>query len=349
MLKSWVSGGSFIISRDWSDEFHSRVADLLSKNRFDVIHAVRPNMFQYVPENTSNYTVLDTENVETQVVRRTFESKPFTLSGLLSLFESKRLEEYERMACAKADLVLTVTDEDNAALTALATSAAGDVQSTPIKTVPIGVDTEYFAYSWQPHPDPRSLFVGTMYWPPNVDCVTYYCRDILPLIRKSIRATQFDIVGLRPARAVIDLEKRVAGIHVSGSVDDVRPYMSRSRVLVVPLRAGSGMRVKILNAMAVGVPVVTTSIGCEGISGLVPVAKPTRLDANREANIWIADSPEEFSEAVVTLIRDDELASTISRNGRKLMLQRYDWTIIRQEILRIYDRIERDLGKRRSV
>lgn len=327
----------------------SMVDDVVSKNQFDVIHVVRPNMFQYVPDNTGTYVVLDTENVEARIVHRIFESRPATISGLFSRFESGRLEKYERTVCRRADLVLTVTEEDKAVLSTLAADGSQDARSIHIQTVPIGVDTHYFSYSWQPEPEPRSVFVGTMYWPPNVECVTRYCRDILPIIRESAPGLQFDIVGLRPARAVVELGRHVAGVHVSGSVEDVRPYMSRSRVFVVPLRAGSGMRVKILNAMATGVPVVTTSIGCEGIDGLVTVRTPTDSDANLEANIWVADSPEGFAEAVATLTRNDELATRLSRNGRKLMEERYDWGIISQRLLGLYDRIEADLKKRKAA
>jgi sugar transferase (PEP-CTERM/EpsH1 system associated) len=348
LLRSLVNGKSFIISRDWAGEFRSRVNDLLSKHPFDVIHVVRANMFQYVPADPCSYVVLDTENVEAQVVRRTFESKPFTVSGFLSLFESKRLEEYERMVCAKADLVLTVTEEDKDALSAHMVSMSGKkTRSTPIDIVPIGVDTGYFAYSWRPHPDPRAVLVGTMYWPPNVDCAVHFCRDILPLARKEIPELAFEIVGLRPTKKVVRLQQRLHGVRVTGSVEDVRPYMLHSRVFVVPLRAGSGMRVKILNAMAVGIPVVTTSIGCEGIDGLVQVQQPLAGHDNRDANIWVADSPHEFARAVVTLMTNDGIARTLSRNGRTLMETVYDWSIIRNRILDLYDRIEQEIPSRR--
>jgi glycosyltransferase involved in cell wall biosynthesis len=193
------------------------------------------------------------------------------------------------------------------------------------------------------------VFVGTMYWPPNVDSVIHFCNDILPIARSEIPELRFDIVGLRPTRPVLNLQSAVPPVRVVGSVPDVRPYMAQSRVLVVPLRAGSGMRVKILNAMAVGIPVVTTSIGCEGIDGLVPVQQPLSDHDNRNANIWVANSPHDFARAVVTLMRDDELASTLSYNGRQLMTQRYSWATIAQQILRVYDHIEVELKERRSA
>jgi len=343
-LKSRMTRQSFIMIRDRSTEFESRLRDLLRERRYDVIHTVRLNMFQYVPaQGSSCTTVLDTENVESLVLRRMFQSDPLSIRGLLSLLESKRLADYERAACSRADFVLTVTDEDKSALTRLVANSAGKTPAPRIETIPIGVDTNYFTPSWRMPAEPRSLFVGTMYWPPNVDSVIHFCKDILPIAQSEIPELRLDIVGLRPTRSVLNLEGSVPGVHVVGSVPDVRPYMAGSRVFVVPLRAGSGMRVKILNAMAVGIPVVTTSIGCEGIDGLVQVKEPLADHDNRDANIWIANSPSEFARAVVTLITNDEIARTLARNGRALMETVYDWSIIRNRILDLYDRIEQEI------
>jgi glycosyltransferase involved in cell wall biosynthesis len=190
------------------------------------------------------------------------------------------------------------------------------------------------------------VFVGTMYWPPNVDSVIHFCKDILPIVRRDMPELRFDIVGLRPAKPVLQLQKTVPHVRVVGSVPDVRPYMAESRVFVVPLRAGSGMRVKILNAMAVGIPVVTTSIGCEGIDGLVPVQEPHADHDNGDANIWVADSPEDFARALITLMTNDGIARTLSRNGRALMEAMYGWDSIRGRIIDLYGRIAEDLTAR---
>ena len=347
LAKSVVDGQSFIVSRDFSASMNSKVAAVLSGLHFDVVHAVRPNMFQYVPEGTDLYKVLDTENVESRIVQRLSRKSPFSPRSLVYLHESRKLEKYEVTACTAADLVLTVTDNDREELVRLIQPRARGSRSPKIEVVPIGVDTEYFSRSWKDERVARCVFVGTMYWPPNVDSAIYFCEHILPLARKHIPELEFDIVGLRPAKAVLKLEKRIRGVRVFASVDDVRPYMSESRVFVVPLRAGSGMRVKILNAMAVGIPVVSTSVGCEGIAGLVPVKERASESDNRDANIWIADSRQDFSRAVVTLMKDDELARTLSRNGRKLMETAYDWSIIRRKIVSVYDEIEEEIERRR--
>ncbi len=346
---SFLRGKPFIIARDYVAEMDAKVQELLATNSYDVVHIDHLQMAQFVPNGGRTVTLLDEHNVEWRIIERVARSESGMAKRIVAAVEWRKLREFEAAACRDADYVLTVTKEDSNALSALEKDGSDSCQPCKIYTIPIGVDTRYFEYSWQPDPEPRSVFVGTMYWPPNVDCVTRYCRDILPLIRRRAPSLEFDIVGLRPTAAVVELGRHAPGVHVSGSVEDVRPYMSRSRVFVVPLHAGSGMRVKILNAMAVGAPVVTTSVGCEGIEGLVTVRKPVQSNPNREANIWVADSPEDFAEAVVTLAGDEDLAAGLSRNGRKLMVEKYDWGIIRQDVLGLYDRIEADINRKRAA
>jgi glycosyltransferase involved in cell wall biosynthesis len=321
---------------------------MLGSGSYDVIHVDHLQMAQFVPDNEQILNILDEHNVEWRIIERIAHSDGSLLKRSLAKIEYPKLRQFEKEMCMRAHYVLTVTDEDKSALGQLVGRVAGSPGYPLIETIPIGVDTDYFSHSWQRDQRDKCVFVGTMYWPPNVDSVIHFCQDILPLAKKDLPELAFEVVGLRPTRAVLELQERMPSVHVTGSVDDVRPYMSHSRAFVVPLRAGSGMRVKILNAMATGVPVVTTSIGCEGIDGLVPVREPSCADANREANVWIADTPQEFAGAVVALTRDDELAASISRNGRELMVERYDWRIISQRVLDLYARIETDLEKRRA-
>lgn len=343
---SFLRGKPFIVARDYVAQMDAMLRRLLAWRAYDVIHVDHLQMAQFVPDGARVATLLDEHNVEWRIIERIAHSDPSRIKRLVAKHEYPKLCSFETLACEKADYVLTVTEEDKAVLSGSLGTGAEDRMTLRIEAIPIGVDIEYFDYSWKPTKSANSMFVGTLYWPPNIDSVTHFSRDILPLVREEIPDAGFDIVGLRPAKAVVGLGKSIAGVDVTGSVDDVRPYMSRSRVFVVPLRAGSGMRVKILNAMAVGVPVVSTSIGCEGIEGLVTVRKPADSGANRQANIWIADSRAEFSEAVVTLTRDEELATMLSHNGRKLMVDKYDWEIIRQKILEFYGEIETDLKKK---
>jgi glycosyltransferase involved in cell wall biosynthesis len=341
---SFACGRSFVVARDYVDSVNALVRRMLASRSYDVTHVDHLQMAQFVPDNGQTLNVLDEHNVEWRIVERIARSNPSAAKRLLARIEYPKLRQFEREMCMRAHYVLTVTDEDNAALGKLVGRVADSPGYPLIETIPIGVDTDYFSYEWQCDRHAKCVFVGTMYWPPNVDSVLHFCRDILPLARSDVPELEFDIVGLRPTKAVFGLERTHSRVRVTGSVDDVRPYMARSRVLIVPLRSGSGMRVKILNAMAAGVPIVTTSIGCEGIEGLMPVEEPIADHPNDNANIWIADSPKNFSRAVVTLTRDDKLARTLSRNGRELVETKYDWSIISKRIVEVYDRIEENIA-----
>jgi glycosyltransferase involved in cell wall biosynthesis len=147
---------------------------------------------------------------------------------------------------------------------------------------------------------------------PNADGVQFFCREILPIIRRAEPEVTFTIVGRSPTPAVRRLcEER--GVEVTGRVEDIRPYLARSAVYVVPLRIGGGTRLKIFEAMSSGRAVVSTSIGAEG------------LPTENGRHLLVADTPGAFAEAVVRLLRDVPARQTIEREARALVTDRYDW------------------------
>jgi glycosyltransferase involved in cell wall biosynthesis len=166
------------------------------------------------------------------------------------------------------------------------------------------------------------LFIGNMQYPPCVDAVLYFYREIFPRIRRAIGAVDLWIVGRDPRPEVLQLKGE--GIHVTGRVEDVVPYYRQSAVCVVPLRAGGGTRLKILEAMALGRPVVSTTIGCEG------------LEVVDGEHLLIADSPEQFAEKTVRLLTDRQLYQHISTNGRQVVEARYDWDKIAERLMEVY-------------
>jgi glycosyltransferase involved in cell wall biosynthesis len=180
--------------------------------------------------------------------------------------------------------------------------------------IPTGVDTKYFA----PRPasaqaSRRIVFTGSMDWLPNSDGVVYFCHEILPLIRRAEPDTTFTIVGRSPTPAVRRLVEN-EGIEVTGRVEDVRPYLQNAAVYVVPLRIGGGTRLKIFEAMAAGRAVVSTTIGAEG------------LPTEHGRHLLLADTPRDFADAVITLLRDPATRSAIEAEGRALVTGRYDWS-----------------------
>ncbi len=185
-----------------------------------------------------------------------------------------------------------------------------------------------------------------MSWRPNEDAALYFVRDIYPLIKKITSSPERDaainqspppggegqgggsprsslklyLVGKDPTPAVEDLRRSDRSIEITGYVKDIKQYIEAADVFIVPLRIGSGTRLKILEAMALGRPVVSTSIGCEG------------LDVTPGENIFIADTPEDFSRRVLDLLQDRDLAQRIGRAGKKLVEEKYNWDTIEQAL-----------------
>ena len=328
-LLSLLRHESFFMIRDRYSGMIVKARELLGDPdaphpRFDAIHVDHLQMMSYIrdlPTRTMR-VVLDNHNVEFRIPKRLSETpggNPVFRAFLRG--EWPKLRAFERRACRDADHVLAVSKEDAAELTALDPEAL----TGKISVVPIGVDLDYWG---SVRPDPGAmgiLSIGTMYWPPNVDALRYFCADILPLIWETLPEARLTIVGARPTAAVRALAKAETRITVTGSVPDVRPFAARDGgVFIVPLRSGSGMRVKILNAMAMGLPVVSTTVGAEGI------------DVVDGENILLADEPAAFARAVVSLLGDRPRAARIGGAGRALMEARYGWDAVAVDLLRVY-------------
>jgi sugar transferase (PEP-CTERM/EpsH1 system associated) len=188
--------------------------------------------------------------------------------------------------------------------------------------VPNGVDTKDYRPLPQEATSPALMFIGSMRYSPCNDAVLYFADEVLPLIRRIMPEVEMWIVGPNPSAQVRRLDGE--GTHVTGRVDDVRPYYARCSVCVVPLRAGGGTRLKILEAMALGRPVVTTTMGCEGL-GVVD-----------GEHLLVADTPAKFAEQVLRLLTDRTLYERLVTNGRALVVAQYEWDAIAETHLHMY-------------
>jgi glycosyltransferase involved in cell wall biosynthesis len=196
-----------------------------------------------------------------------------------------------------------------------------------VDVIPNGVDLE----KYQPLPLPSEtaarslLFLGNMGYPPCADAALYFCEQIFPIIHKTENTSEFWVVGRDPRPEVLELNND--RIHVTGRVEDVIPYYLQSSICVVPLRAGGGTRLKILEAMALGRPVVSTTIGCEG------------LNVENGKHLLIADSPAEFAQQTIRLFQDRHLYQRISANGRRLVETQYGWDQIAKKLMDVYSEL----------
>jgi glycosyltransferase involved in cell wall biosynthesis len=285
---------------------------------FDGVYADQLNMAMYALNVPAARRVLDEHNVLWALCKRICATLPHGPRRWALEREWRLLREYEREMSRRFNAILTVSEADR---TALAEVADGPAR---LEVMPIAIDPGGYVIPRQPT-EPHILHLGTMFWPPNSDAVLWFAREIYPRIQARLPAVRFSIVGAHPPPEVCALAAGDASITVTGYVPDTEPILRRSSLLVVPLRAGGGMRVKILNALAQGLPIVTTTIGYEGIA-----AVPGR-------DLLVADTPEAFAAACLRVLTDEALAQTLAANGRGLVEQVYDYRVVCKTLDEIFE------------
>ncbi|HEX9371404.1 MAG TPA: glycosyltransferase, partial [Roseiflexaceae bacterium] len=255
LLASLASARPFLMLRDESRAMRRLAANLVARERFDLAQADQLNMVQFGLASGLPL-VFDAHNAVWTIFQRLARQERGPKRLLLEL-EWRKLKRYEGRVCRASAAVMAVSAEDRVALRA---AGARD----PISVIPIAVDIAGVEPARR-KPDAQGILsMATMYWPPNIDGVLWFAREVLPLIRRAAPDAPFFVVGARPPAEVQALGDDPT-IAVTGYVDDPAPYLESSALMVVPLRAGGGMRVKILEALARGIPIVSTTIGAEGI------------------------------------------------------------------------------------
>jgi glycosyltransferase involved in cell wall biosynthesis len=259
-------------------------------------------------------TVLFAHNVEHMIWKRLAEVEGRGWRRFFLEIEWRKMRRYEARVCALARLTVAVSEVDRALLAALAPRAR-------IRATPTGVDTRYFAPNGGPAAATGIVFTGSMDWFPNEDAILYFIEAMLPMIRREAPGTPVTVVGRNPTPRLRAAAER-AGLTLTGTVDDVRPYMAEAAVYMVPLRVGGGTRLKIFEALAMGKAVVSTAVGAEGLP----------LEHGR--HFLQADAPADFARSVVELLRDPARRQVLGGAGRRLVVERYSWAQVAEEFER---------------
>lgn len=296
-----------------------RLEKLLAERRFDLIHVNQIMVWQYLPQPVTTPVILCKDNVWTDLAEVEAQAATGILSRRLKQIDAARMRRYETQAVESSNHCVVVSEADAGLMQQLAPAA-------PLSVIPNGVDIDYFRPSSETAERPHLVFTGAMGWPPNADAVLYFGREILPNIQSRFPEVQLFIVGLHPPEAVKALGQQ-PHIHVTGFVDDVRPYMGNAAVYVVPLRSGSGTRLKILEALAMGKAVVSTTIGAEG------------LEVVDGQHLLLADEPQEFAAAVCELLQNPARRQALGKAGRALVEAAYDWKAIAAELDNVYHQV----------
>jgi len=311
---SLFSRTSFQTSSLCKNEMQSTLRKLLSEQPYDIIQVESSQLsnFEYVGNAK---TVLDEHNIEYELLQRMYHTERSPLRRIYNGLEYYKFRREEQRSWRHVDACVFTSAREEQMV----------ARQLPRKTTivaPNGVDIDYFKpIATTVIPD-SLVFTGLISYRPNTDAVLYFAREILPLILRERQRARFYVVGMGATEEV----QQLAGpnIVITGEVPDVRPYVQQAAAFVVPLRMGSGTRLKVLEGLAMSKPMVSTTVGCEGIC------------VNHEEHLLIADEPAAFAGQVIRLLRDHDLGGRLGKAGRALVEQQYSWPSVVQILERLY-------------
>lgn len=316
-----------VLAGGWYSETMVRVLrDILAEKSFDflVLEGIWNSVYWPIIRQSPTRKVLNLYDLEAGLLRRQADVLPFGIKRWMYANGARRMAGLERDLPRQADLVWTVSEKERQEI-------LQQSPGLPVYLAPGGVDCDAIK-PLPPEESKEILFVGSLQYLPNVDGANYMAREVMPKILERCPDATLRIVGRQPDERVTKLHNPPS-IDVTGEVADLEPYYRQCRLSIVPLRSGGGTRLKILESMAYGRPIVSTSIGAEGI------------DIESGQNIMIADTPEEIADAVCRALNEPEMAENLAEEGRQLVEKKYSWKNIANLM---YDRYEKMAAEPRS-
>ncbi len=317
-----AAGGSATLAYFDSPDLRAQVAARLSAEHFDLIYASSSSMAQYVTEPRRVPVVMDFVDVDSDKWLQYGARLPLHARWVYRL-EGIRLRHEELAAARRARRCVVATRQEEALLRSFAPWA-------PTTVIPNGVDLDYFSPPPIPSADPTIIFTGAMDYFPNIDAIAYFSQEIFPRICQKVPGARLFIVGKNPSARVRRLTT-MPGVRVTGTVQDVRPFLRQASLAVAPLRVARGIQNKILEAMAMGLPVVATSKAHEG------------LEARPGEHLLVEDDPVRFADAVVHLLSAPLVRATIGRAARKFVEDHHSWALSLAKLDRVLNEAARDL------
>jgi len=308
------------LPKNFSQAMLAEIRRHIASGSVDVLHLNHLDAAQYLEylqlEPGRTRTTIDTHNLLSGLYGHLVAAAGNPLSKAFTWLQWTRMVRYEPALLRRAEHVLVCSEKEREALAVLGVER--------VRVVPNGVDTSYFAPLATP-PENRLgalelVFTGGMDYLPNEDGARWFLERIFPLVVRGRPDARITFVGKNPSSALRAFA-REGQIVFTGRVEDVRPFVQRAQVFVVPLRIGGGTRLKLLEALATGVPLVSTRVGAEG------------LDFSADEHLLLADEPQDFANAVLALANDKPRAARLAASGRARVLERYDWTVTTQPLI----------------
>lgn len=315
--------------RFWSYGMVKTIKEHLKKYSYDLIEIGTIALVKYAKLAPHLPKLLIHHNIESQLLYRRSKTEKGFLARTYIAFQTYKLIRLERKACEVFDYHTTVSELDKQTL-------QENCPNINVAVIDNGVDTDFFQPQNLSSEENTLVFTGGMHWYPNADAMLFFAREIWPILKKKIPNIKINVIGLAPPEELVEYSKNDPHLNVLGFVDDVRPYVAKAAVYVVPIRVGGGTRLKILDAMAQGKAIVSHSIGAEG------------LHVTNGKDILIANEPKQFANEVIKLIRNEKLRKKIEVSARETAENLYSWKKIAPKLQKVYDALGTSFKKDHS-
>ncbi len=320
LFRSLIGKYPYFMYKNFSRQILSEICRQLRDKDYQAIHfnhidtAIYVN---YLPQNNI-HTVLDSHNVLSLIVKRLYEQEKNTLKKKYIYAQWQKTVKIEKKLCEKMNTCLVCSDNDAAQLAKLSGKCR-------IEVIPNGVDLNRPALSAAC--DTVSLvYIGAMDYLPNYQAALYFCKDVLPIVQDKIPQIKFYIIGRNPIAAIRQLNNK-DNIIILDKVANIRDCLNSRQILVVPLQLGGGTRLKILDAISYKLPVVSTSVGAEG------------LDLVSGKHIIIADRPDDMAKRIIKVCQNNTLRQRLIKNAYQQIERKYEWNIIGNSLLKVYNQL----------
>lgn len=310
----------FLVKQFKSNEMQKKINLILKENKFDLVYVSSLAMAQYIYGIKGIPKILDAADCITRNFLQQWQSATGLRHRILSFIDWYKIKNYECEMYSKFNKCLLASPVDKKFM-------EKSCAALPIEAIPNGVDLDYFKPRIAEEESPSLVFTGFMDYAPNEDAMIHFCSKILPLVEKTYPQIKCYIVGKNVSNKLKEAVANKKNVVFTGFVKDIRTFIDKATVFICPLRMGTGIKNKVLEAMAMGKPVVSSSIGAEGID-VVP-----------GKDIMIADKPEEFAKQVVELLKDKNKRLELGMNARRLVENKHNWSSLGKAIDKIYKEV----------
>ena len=314
----------FSVSFYKSNHLLKQAVILLETHKIDILHAETLGLTDQIFDRTKIKSVLNHHNIESDMMCRRASKTNHIIKKFFYYHEARMLEAYESRICPKYSLNVCVSELDRKRLVKINKNIKTGVIENP-------VDCNYFKFEQHRMRGRTLIFVGSLDWYPNANAMITFCESIWPYLKKNIPELKLIIVGKNPPNQLLKITKKQRDINVMGYVNDVRPLIKGAAVYVCPIQDGGGTRLKILDALSQGIPIIANPIAVEGI------------DLTDGINILIAKTKEQFLKKLKLLFSNENLYEMLSIKGRKFVEKNYSTERLGEKMIKLYDSIDANL------